>query len=300
MSSRMFAVQVLLETHFAPILLVLRRLFVGYPYRKIALTQNKFALVDPEDYAELARHKWCAARQGRSFYAVRSEAGRQLRMHRVILHAPAGQVVDHMDHSGLNNLKRNLRPCTPAQNAHNQRPQKGRSSQYRGVCWHKGEQKWYSRIQNQGRQQSLGLFDDERDAARARDAAAKALHGEFAFLNLPPKPSLLAALKRLLAHRCFQRAPVVGRVGVNERKSGAAVRWRHHKPACLICLTFGTFRHSVWPCIRCRVRRYSVLSAVRRMSQGLWANWNSSGTNATCRDPSVCDKPSYASLKRDL
>jgi hypothetical protein len=127
MSGRMFGVQVFLETHFAPVLLLLRRLFVGYPYRKIPLTQNKFALVDPEDYTELARHKWCAAKQGNSFYAVRSEGGRQLRMHRVILNAPTGQVVDHMDHDGLNNTKRNLRPCSPAQNAHNQRPQKGRS-----------------------------------------------------------------------------------------------------------------------------------------------------------------------------
>ena len=180
MSNRMFAVHVFLETRFAPILLLCRRLFVGYPYRKIPLTQGKFALVDPEDYA------------------VRSEGSRQLRMHRVIMNAPAGLVIDHIDHEGLNNTKRNLRSCTKAQNAHNQRPQKGRSSKYKGVCWSKRERKWYSRIQYQGRPRSLGLFANERDAARARDAAALALHGEYAFLNLPPKPSLLAALKQRL------------------------------------------------------------------------------------------------------
>ena len=147
MSGRMFRFQVFLETHFAPLLLLCRRLFVGYPYRKIPLTQNKFALVDPEDYAELARHKWCAAKQGNSFYAVRSE-GRPPAPHAPRdRQRPAGEVVDHADHDGLNNLKRNLRPCTPEQNAHNQRPQKGRSSQYRGVCWTKRERKWYSRIQ---------------------------------------------------------------------------------------------------------------------------------------------------------
>lgn len=197
----MFAVQVFLETHFAPLLLLLRRLFVGYPYRKIPLTQSKFALVDPEDYAELARHKWCAAKQGNSWYAVRSEAGRQVRMHRVIVNAAPAEVVDHANHDGLNNLKRNLRPCTKAQNAHNQRPQQGRSSKFKGVCWAKRERKWYSRIQYNGRPRSLGLFANERDAAQARDAAALALHGEFAFLNLPPKRSLLSALKRLLTGR---------------------------------------------------------------------------------------------------
>ncbi len=201
MSDRMFRVQAFLEVHFAPVLLLCRRLFVGYPYRKIPLTQNKFALVDPEDYAELARHKWCAAKQGNSWYAVRSDHGRQLRMHRVILNAAPGEVVDHFDHEGRNNTKRNLRPCTNAQNACNQRPQQGRSSKFRGVCWNKRERKWYSRIQYQGRQRSLGLYTNERDAARARDAAAQALHGQFAFLNLPPKRSLLSALKDLLT-RC--------------------------------------------------------------------------------------------------
>jgi hypothetical protein len=201
MNHLMFVIQVVLERYLAPILLLCRRLFVGYPYRKIPLTQGKFALVDPEDYAELARHKWCAAKQGNSFYAVRSEHGRQLRMHRVILNAPAGMVVDHIDHEGLNNTKRNLRSCTKAQNAHNQRPQKGCSSRFKGVCWSKRERKWYSRIQCHGRPRSLGLFKNERDAARARDAAAQALHGEFAYLNLPPKPSLLTALKRLLTRR---------------------------------------------------------------------------------------------------
>jgi hypothetical protein len=201
MSDRMFAVQVFLETHFAPLLLLYRRLFVGYPYRKIPLSQGKFARVDPEDYVGLARHKWCAAKQGNSFYAVRSEGNRQLRMHRAIVNAAAGMVVDHIDHDGLNNTKRNLRSCTKAQNAYNQRPQKGRSSKFKGVCWHKHEQKWYSRIQDHGRQRSLGLFTNERAAAQARDEAARALHGEHAFLNLPPRPSLLATIKQRLSRR---------------------------------------------------------------------------------------------------
>ena len=101
MSDLAFRIQVFIETHFAPLLVLYRRLLVGYAYRRIPLTQGKFARVDPEDYAELARHKWCAAKQGNSFYAVRSEAGRQLRMHRVIMNAPTALVVDHIDHDGL-------------------------------------------------------------------------------------------------------------------------------------------------------------------------------------------------------
>jgi hypothetical protein len=178
-----FAVQIFLEKHLAPILMVCRWLLVGYAYRRIPLTQGKFARVAPQDYAALAQYKWCAAKQGRSWYAVRTEGNRQLRMHRVIMNAPPGLVVDHIDHNGLNNVPRNLRNCPQSQNARNQRPQEGCSSQYIGVTWLKRERKWWARLQKDGHQQSLGLYDDEREAAKVRDTAAIAQHGEFASLN---------------------------------------------------------------------------------------------------------------------
>ncbi len=201
MSDLVFAAQILLERQFAPLLLLCRRLVVGYPYRRIPLTQGKFACVDPQDYPALVRHKWCAAKQGNSWYAVRSEGNHQVRMHRVIMNAPPDLVVDHIDHDGLNNVPRNLRNCTQSQNARNQRPQQGRSSQYIGVCWHKRERKWSARIRKDGRPYSLGLFDDEVEAAQARDTAAVALHGEFVHLNFPHhhrRKPLLAKFKHRL------------------------------------------------------------------------------------------------------
>ena len=89
MSDLAFAVQVFLERHLAPVLILCRWLIAGYAYRRIPLTQGKFACVDPRDYPALSRHKWCAARQGNSWYAVRTEGSRQFRMHRVIAAAPA-------------------------------------------------------------------------------------------------------------------------------------------------------------------------------------------------------------------
>jgi hypothetical protein len=200
MNEVLFAVQVYLETHFAPLLLLWRRLIAGYPYRRIPLTQGRFACVDPEDYAALARYKWCASRQSNTFYAVRSEGGKQLRMHRVIMNAPDGLVVDHINHDGENNLKRNLRLCTKQQNARNQRPHKNGSSQFAGICWHKSERKWYARITDHGRQRSLGLFADERAAARARDDAAAALWGPFAHLNFPRRHRRRQRLAQLKQH----------------------------------------------------------------------------------------------------
>jgi len=166
----------------APLLLV-RRVVYGYVFRRIRLTQGLFARVDPADYPVLAVHKWSAARQGRSVYAVRSVGGRQVRMHRVITRAPKGLVCDHIDHDGLNNTRANLRLCTRAQNARNQRRRTGGSSRYKGVTWHKNERKWHARIGHRGHCLFLGAFVSERSAARTYDRAAIRLHGPFACGN---------------------------------------------------------------------------------------------------------------------
>ena len=181
-----FAITVFLETRIAPLLLLWRRLATGQAYRKIPLTQNRFARVDPEDYVALARHKWSAARQGRNVYAVRSEKGVQIRMHRVIMKAPRHLVCDHIDHDGANNTQRNLRLCTRGQNGKNQRRRTDGRSKYKGVSWHKGDRKWHARIYHDGRCHHLGAFTSEIEAARAYDRAARILHGPFASLNFPP------------------------------------------------------------------------------------------------------------------
>ena len=175
-----------------------RRIVVGVPYRLIPLTQNLFARVDPEDYADLAKHKWSAARGGRTVYAVRCEAGVQLRMHRVIMKAPPHLVCDHIDHHGWHNTKSNLRLCTRAQNARNQRRRKGGTSRFRGVCWHKADGKWHARIYHNGRTHHLGAYRSERAAARAYDRAAITLHGPFASLNFPRRTRLRRRIGRLL------------------------------------------------------------------------------------------------------
>ena len=58
-------------------------------------------------------------------------------------------------------------------------------SKYRGVCWHKANEKWLVRIKVAGRSTTLGLFADEAKAAQAYDRAARARHGKKARLNFP-------------------------------------------------------------------------------------------------------------------
>jgi hypothetical protein len=58
-------------------------------------------------------------------------------------------------------------------------------SKYRGVNWHKNSNKWKAQIAYDGKQHSLGYFEDEEEAARAYDRAARAHRGEKALLNFP-------------------------------------------------------------------------------------------------------------------
>lgn len=60
-----------------------------------------------------------------------------------------------------------------------------KTSQYRGVSWHKNRNQWLARLyQRGGKYVHLGYFAEENSAARAYDKAVKRLMGETGILNL--------------------------------------------------------------------------------------------------------------------
>lgn len=95
-------------------------------------------------------------------------------------------VVDHINLNGLDNRRENLRLVTPSQNAANSPGQRG-SSKYRGVHWDGGRRQWIASVAPDGKQEVLGSFYTEEEAARAYDAAAVRCYGECAYLNFPPE-----------------------------------------------------------------------------------------------------------------
>jgi hypothetical protein len=96
---------------------------------------------------------------------------------------PEGMEVDHQDGDGLNNRRSNLRICTHQNNSRNMRRHRDSASRFKGVSWWKTRQIWRAYIVVDNKQKGLGYYNNDTDAARAYDAAAKKLFGEFANLN---------------------------------------------------------------------------------------------------------------------
>lgn len=153
----------------------------------IPLTRGMVALVDDEDLPLVSRMKWSATPRhspGRTiWYAQTRVRGNGLvYLHRLLL--PNVPRIDHKSTDGLDCRRENLRPATQGQNCANQRKQsQPTSSRWKGVCWHKGGQKWMAYVNRSGRREYLGLFTEEVGAAQAYNDAALRLWGEYARLN---------------------------------------------------------------------------------------------------------------------
>jgi hypothetical protein len=148
---------------------------------EIELTKGAWAKVDLTDLASVIHHCW----QHHAGYATANVDGRTLLMHRVILGLPPGKVpeVDHINHDHLDNRRSNLRVGTRNQNGWNRRKQsRPSSSRFKGVDWFHGRI-WRARIRLDSKDIHIGLYETEEEAARAYNAAATKLFGEFAYLN---------------------------------------------------------------------------------------------------------------------
>lgn len=97
--------------------------------------------------------------------------------------APLGEL-DHRNGDGLDNTWSNIRLASHAENGrHRNGRRAGNTSGYSGVSFHRGAKRWRARLMVNGREVQVGYFDDPVTAAKARDDAARRLHGEFAHLN---------------------------------------------------------------------------------------------------------------------
>jgi hypothetical protein len=144
-----------------------------------------WTLIDREDGERVLSYPggWLAHKEAGGIYVYcRAQQLRVVRLHRFIIEAPDGSLVDHANGNSLDNRRCNLRLATAQQNCWNSKPRG--ASGLKGVWLHRHSGLWTGTIRSpSGHRQSIGYFRDPLDAAEARDKLAADFHGEFAWLN---------------------------------------------------------------------------------------------------------------------
>lgn len=150
----------------------------------VPLTRGFFAVIDAADIPLVSDRLWAAIERGGKVYAGRSVwrsgTNKCELMHRVIIGAGVGDLVDHRNGDGLLNRRGNLRIASRSQNAMNASAHRDNTSGFKGVHWSKQHGKWKAEICAQGVRKHLGLFDAIEAASEAYRIAADRMHGQFA------------------------------------------------------------------------------------------------------------------------
>lgn len=150
---------------------------------------NGATWVDFEDIEMVSQHRWYITSHGRVRAHLKgAKPYKKLELSRYLLSAPSGVTVDMIDGDPLNNCRDNLRICTQAENCRNKRGRVSDSG-YIGVNRDRrsSEEKYHAAVKVGRKKHYVGTFRNAEDAAKARDEAAKRLHGEFAVLNFKEK-----------------------------------------------------------------------------------------------------------------
>jgi hypothetical protein len=148
--------------------------------KEVALTKGKTALVDDEDLWMFLNHNWNCTKHG---YVCRNyfENGKWKchRMHRMVMNARDGELVDHINRNRLDNRKCNLRIVNKSQNAANKAAHRNNKLGMRGVHFHPGTGKFRAVLGSEGKRISLGLYPTPQEAHSAYCKAATKKWGEY-------------------------------------------------------------------------------------------------------------------------
>lgn len=136
---------------------------------------DKSFLIDESDLELVRPYSCCLSKTG---YVVARIDGKVQRVHRFIIGAKAGEVVDHINGNTLDNRRANLRICTAKENARNTSASRTSKTGFPGIRITKFG-KYNVRIMVNRKNLHIGNFDDLASAIDARKAAEIKYFGEF-------------------------------------------------------------------------------------------------------------------------
>jgi len=140
-------------------------------------------MASAEDEALLMGAGWYISPSGYLTRRVRGasrDANKEF-LHRLVVGATSGEMVDHINGDKLDNRRENLRKCSHADNMKNRKAHRNNGSGFKGV--YPDRKKWRAKITVNGKVHRLGTFENPAEAHAAYCLAAKELHKEYARLS---------------------------------------------------------------------------------------------------------------------
>lgn len=125
-------------------------------------------IFDSDEYEKVSKYSWCLSKTN---YLVANIKGKVIKLHRYILSAAKGTVIDHINGNTLDNRKSNLRFCSQKDNA--------RNTNAKGVSLNKKTNKWRARIYVDRKEICLGTYSTYEEAYQARSKGEIKYFGEY-------------------------------------------------------------------------------------------------------------------------
>ncbi|MBO6864081.1 MAG: HNH endonuclease [Alphaproteobacteria bacterium] len=157
------------------------------PIHRVPVRPGAIALVDPCDAALAREYEWRRGGTGDRYAVALIRNGNSLTtvyLHRLIMGAVPGDLVDHIDGNPMNCCRANLRLVDRSENASNIR-ETANSTCYRNVAWHKKRNRYQARVQRQGGSFRGPFRKDAAEAARDADMLLRGIFPGICRLNFP-------------------------------------------------------------------------------------------------------------------
>lgn len=167
--------------------------------KKMIVNEHEI-IFDSEDAHLIEGHSWAVTKNRNIFYA---RNGKQY-MHRIVMNAKRGSIIDHINGNGLDNRKSNLRLASHQMNKANSTA-KNSTSSFIGVSFKKERvsKPYRAMAKDNGKVKHLGYFRTEEEAARAYDTFVRTKYGEMAICNFKETESQ----NEMECQLCGQTAP---------------------------------------------------------------------------------------------
>ena len=160
--------------------------------KKIYLGNNKYTIVDEEDFKYLKRFNWkinWKTFNGKKHYYASIKFQREYKsvniyLHEFLINNQNYECITHKNGDTLDNRKENLEIISYSLRLNRASKRKNIYSKYKGLTYRPKKKVWEARIAKDGKSYYCGQFKSEEDGARAYDKKSRELYGKLSYQNI--------------------------------------------------------------------------------------------------------------------